>query len=112
MSLSTEDALLYKKAVSSNIPHRNDETLPPLFPVAVAIGNLLREMPSSNGTVHARQDVTLYRPAIANEPLTASITVEKVTKRGENRFLTISIEIVDENGLNVVDASSMVIYPL
>ena len=59
--------------------------------------------------VHGEQGFTHHRPIVAGDDLITSATAERIRDMGGNLFVTVSCEVVDERGLPVTTARSIVV---
>jgi len=87
-----------------------DVIAPPTFPIVLA-GAGLDAMVSDPGlgldfsrVVHGEQRFTYTRPVYAGDRITCTTTIEQITSRAGNDFLTTRTDMVDEHGEPVVTA--------
>jgi acyl dehydratase len=100
----------YRDADAAKALGHPDVIAPPTFPIVLAAAGL-RTLVDDPGlgldfsrVVHGEQRFVYTRPVRAGDRLTCTLTIEEITSRAGNDFLTTRTEIATEDGEPVVTA--------
>jgi acyl dehydratase len=108
-AIGADDAAYHDTAAARALGHA-DVVAPPTFPVVVtaAATRQLIEDPGLgldfSRVVHADQRFTYTRPVVAGDELVCVNTIEEITARGGNEFLSTRTEVTTAEGAPVVTA--------
>ena len=87
----------YMESINGQNTNLKTQFTPKLFPTAIIFGEIFKLFELPEGTIHLSQKITNSMPVPQNSKIH---TIAKITKniiRGENRFLTLKINIYDQN---------------
>ena len=87
----------YMESINGQNTDLKTQFTPKLFPTAIIFGEIFKLFELPEGTIHLSQKITNSMPVPQNSKIH---TIAKITKniiRGENRFLTLKINIYDQN---------------
>ena len=87
----------YMESINGHNTDLKTQFTPKLFPTAIIFGEIFKLFELPEGTIHLSQKITNSMPIPQNSKIH---TIAKITKniiRGENRFLTLKINIYDQN---------------
>ena len=87
----------YMESINGQNTNLKTQFTPKLFPTAIIFGGIFKLFELPEGTIHLSQKITNSMPVPQNSKIH---TIAKITKniiRGENRFLTLKINIYDQN---------------
>ena len=96
ITLSAEDVRAYDESAGADASSlQRNGALPPIFPVAAALGRLLEDLKMGTGAVHLREDVEIAAPLFTGQEFTAEAHVKQASVKGGEQFLVIVTEIHD-----------------
>ncbi len=112
VTISSETANIYTKAIGGFESPDYGDAQPPLIMVAIALTKLIDELgifSSGLQTIHAGQEVGWVRPVKIGEKIYAVGKLAGNSARGNNRFATVKVCYEDKTGTNVGSSSTTII---
>ena len=99
--VSTDDSsvLSYLRAVGDELPvYQESRLVPPLYVVALALGQILQRASLPSGAIHSLQEFDLLGPIPLGCEVRAKAWLERHRVRGDLRFMTFGVSAEDAEG--------------
>lgn len=110
--MDVESVLAYLRAVGDELPiYRESGLAPPLYAVAVALGQILQRCSLPAGAIHSLQEYEQSRPIALGSRLSTAAWLDRQRERGGMRFLTFGVSAGDEEGRNVLAIKTTLLVP-
>ena len=111
-SLAEEPVLDYLRAVGDELPiYRNTGLAPPLFGVALALGQVLRQLSLPPGAIHSLQEFDTLQPIPIGSKLRTLAYLERLRERAELQFATFGFSMDTEAGETVLAIKTTLLIP-
>ena len=111
-TLTSRDIAEYVSAVSDSSPMYSDgSTAPPTAVAALALKSVLEALAIPAGTIHVGQELEFKEHVRAGQDLSCEATLVQNSVRGNSRFLSIAIEVRNEEGASVLQGKSTIVVP-
>ena len=91
--------------------YQNSGLAPPLFGVALALGQLLQRTELPSGAIHSLQEFDTLQAIGLDSRLRTLAWLKRRRERGDLRFLTFSIEMADQNGQTALEIKTTLLEP-
>ena len=111
-SLDEESVLAYLSAVGDRLPiYGKCGLTPPLFGVALALGQILQRTSLPPGAIHSLQEFDTLRPIPVGSGLRTLAYLERQRERGGLRFLTFGISMENPEGQTALGIKTTLLVP-
>lgn len=111
-SMDEQSVLAYLRAVGDELPvYRESGLAPPLFAVAVTLGQILQQCGLPAGAIHSLQEYDLLRPLSLGSKLKTVAWLDRQRERGGLRFLTYRASATDRKDQEVLAVSTTLLVP-
>ena len=87
----------YMESINGQNTDLKTQFTPKLFPTAIIFGEIFKLFELPEGTIHLSQKITNSMPVPQNSKIHTIAIITKNTIRAGNRFLTLKINIYDQN---------------
>ncbi len=112
VSLAEEPVSAYLRAVGDNLPIYSQSRLaPPLFGVALALGQILKHFSLPAGAIHSLQEFYMLLPIEIGSNLRTDAFLERQRERGGLRFLTFGANMVTSGGDTALAIKTTLLVP-
>ena len=110
--MDEESVLAYLHAVGDQLPlYGNSGLAPPLYGVALAIGQILQQFELPPGAIHSLQEFDTLCPIPVGSKLRTQAWLERSRERGGLRFLTFGISMEDQAGRPALGIKTTLLVP-
>lgn len=107
-----KSVLAYLRAVGDQLPvYQELGLVPPLYVVALGLGQILQRMELPAGAIHSLQEFDLLRPVPTGCELEMRAWLDRQRARGGLRFLTFGLSAESESGNPAVDIRTTLLIP-
>ena len=105
--------LAYLSAVGDELPiYRESGLAPPLFGVALALGQILKQAQLPPGAIHSLQEFDTLNPMVVGSKLRSQAFLERRRERGGLRFLTFAINLIGPDGNPALNIKTTLLVPV
>ena len=112
VSVAEDRVSAYLRAVGDELPIYADTGLaPPLFGVALALGQILRRNALPPGAIHSLQEFDTLRPIPIGSELRTTCCLERQRERGGLRFLTFGVSMDTPDGETALSIKTTLLVP-
>ena len=112
VTLAEERVSAYLRAVGDGqLIYWDSGFAPPLFGVALLLGQILRRGGLPPGAIHSLQEFDTLRPVAIGSSLQASCWLERQRERAGLRFLTIAAKMDSEDGETALSIKTTLLVP-
>ena len=111
-NMDEESVLAYLGAVGDKLPiYQQVGLAPPLYGVALALGQILQRTGLPPGAIHSLQEFDILQPIVLGSRLRAMACFERQRERGGLRFLTFGATMQDSKGVPVLAMKTTLLVP-
>lgn len=112
VNFAEEPVTAYLQAVGDHLPiYRETGTAPPLFAVALALGQILRQFRLPAGAIHSLQEFDTLKPVEIGSSLRTEAFLERERERGGLRFLTFGVNLKEPAGVPAFAIKTTLLVP-
>ena len=112
LSTDEKSVLDYLGAVDDQLPVYQDLGLtPPLYIVALSLGQILQRMELPSGAIHSLQEFDVLKPVPLGSGLEVKAWLDRQRARGGLRFLTFGLSAGNESGSPAMDIRTTLLIP-
>ena len=85
--------------------------IPPMCICALSLRGAIEDLKIPGGTLHVSQEVRFIKSVTINQTLHGRATISSNTVRGNWRFMSIKLTVIDMNGIEVMSGKSTIMLP-
>ena len=111
-NMDEESVLAYLDAVGDKLPiYQQSGLAPPLYGVALALGQILQRTGLPTGAIHSLQEFDTLQPVVLGSSLRTLACLERQRERGGLRFLTFRASMEDPDGAPALALRTTLLVP-